>query len=128
MIDTQNVVRQIFMELAPERSDGLIGPGNNQEVINAIASVYAGERDAETAHDIGFHLSDWNNNAAFLVALHLFPERFTPQQVADGVEAFVIHAPNHIVAAAKLAGYPARDIFNVDALEDFPHHVDDDED
>ena len=127
-MDTNELVRQIFMELAPERAGNLAGNRNDDEFINAVASVYEGERNVETAYDIGFHLSDWNADAAFIVALHLFPERFTPQQIADGVEQFVIHAPNHIVAAAKLAGYPARDIFKVDALEDFPRHVDHDED
>ncbi len=70
----------------------------------------------EQAYDIGFHLTDWNSDAAFLVALILFPERFDAEEIAEGVEGFLIHAPNHVAAAAKLFGYPIEDIFGVDAL------------
>ena len=56
-------------------------------------------------HDqIGFHLIDWQAEAAFLVALSLYPERFTDEEIQDGVEAFLIHAPSHVVEAARLAG------------------------
>ncbi|MGH2548563.1 MAG: hypothetical protein ACRDHN_04190 [Thermomicrobiales bacterium] len=63
--------------------------------------------------DIAFHLTDWAADAAFLVALHLFPERFTAEEIADGIESFLIHAPNHVAAAAVLSGWPPKDIFGV---------------
>jgi hypothetical protein len=69
----------------------------------------------ERAYDIGFHLSDWHADAAFLVALHLFPERFTASEIEDGVFAFLHHAPNHVAAAAALFGHPVEDIFEVAA-------------
>jgi hypothetical protein len=31
--------------------------------------------------------------------------------------ALLIHAPNHLAAAAKLAGWPVRDVFGVGPLE-----------
>jgi hypothetical protein len=51
--------------------------------------------------------------------LILFPERFTEEQIRDGIEAFIIHAPNHIAAAAKLRGLPIQDIFTVGALDPY---------
>ena len=71
---------------------------------------------ADQAAELAFHLSDWRSDGAFLVALSLAPERFTPAEVADGVMAFLIHAPNHVAAAAKLAGFPVSDIFEVGAV------------
>jgi len=71
----------------------------------------------ERAQDIGFHLSDWHAEAAFLVAAHLFPDRFTPAEISAGISAFLIHAPNHVAAAAALYGYPVEDIFEVGALD-----------
>ena len=32
--------------------------------------------------------------------------------------AFLIHAPNHIVAAAKLGGFPVSDVFEIGALSE----------
>jgi hypothetical protein len=69
--------------------------------------------DTGHAADIAFHLSDWAEDAAFLIALHLFPERFTVKEIHEGVVALLIHAPNHIAAAAHLAGWPLRDVFGV---------------
>jgi hypothetical protein len=46
--------------------------------------------------------------------LHLFPERFTQDEIEAAVDMFLIHVPNHIVAAARLAGHPAEDIFSDD--------------
>ena len=81
----------------------------------AVAAAYP-HLDVERAYDLAFHLSDWRADAAFLVALSLAPERFTPAEVEAGLTAFLIHAPNHVAAAAKLGGWPVADIFEVGAL------------
>jgi hypothetical protein len=44
-----------------------------------------------------------------IVALHLYPERFTPKEIEAGVELFLCHVPNHVIAAARLAGHPVED-------------------
>lgn len=67
---------------------------------SALAKQYG-----EKARDIGFHMADWNWDAAFVVAVHLFPERFTPDEIAAGVGLFLAHAPNHIRAACGLTGH-----------------------
>jgi hypothetical protein len=54
---------------------------------------------------------DWNADAAFLVSVILFPERFTPEELRAGVDMFLLHVPAHVLAAARLGGYEAKDIF-----------------
>ena len=89
----------------------------------AVVRAYA-QLDVERAYDLAFHLSDWREDAAFLVAFALAPERFTPEEVEDGLGAFLVHAPNHVAAAAKLAGWPIADIFEVGALDAAKEHDD----
>lgn len=62
-------------------------------------------------------MTDWNYDAAFITALLLFPERFSPEEIGEGIRAFLVHAPNHLAAAAKQFGYPVEDIFQVGAVE-----------
>jgi len=106
---------EIFRELAGDRAgQTMAGIPAAQGVIK---EALAGEFPPEVASEIAIHLTDWNRDAAFIVALTLFPERFTQDEIRRGVEQFLIHAPNHIVAAAKLGGWPVEDIFEVGALD-----------
>ena len=41
-----------------------------------------------------------------MVVLHLFPEKFTPAEIRNGVECFACHAPYHVNGVAELVGYP----------------------
>jgi hypothetical protein len=65
----------------------------------------------EASLDVAFHLSDWREDAAALLAISLAPEHFTPEEVEECLMAFLIHAPNHVLAAANLTGLPASDVF-----------------
>jgi hypothetical protein len=104
-------VQAIFCEIAgAERAKWLRGDVPSR-VMEQIAQSISSEHPPEVAGEIGFHLGDWQGDAAFLVALHLFPERFTPEEIRDGVREFLIHAPHHIIAAARLAGNSTDDIF-----------------
>jgi hypothetical protein len=105
----RRMVRTILAELAGERALNLETNGAQ----NVIAAALTDELGPERAADVAFHLSDWGEDAAFLVAVHLFPERFTVEEIRDGVTALLIHAPNHLAAAAHLAGWPLRDVFTV---------------
>ena len=60
---------------------------------------------------IGFHLVDWQNDAAFIVALVLFPERFTDEEIREGVDRLLVHVPAHVLEAARLGGYQTENIF-----------------
>jgi hypothetical protein len=108
-------VEAIFRELAGDRAATLeatsLPAGITSTITAALAAEDAGDDEILHADEIAFHLTDWSSEAAFLVALHLFPERFTPEEIREGVQAFLIHAPHHIIAAARLAGHPADDIF-----------------
>jgi hypothetical protein len=116
--DSDAKVAAIFRELVSDRATSLCEGLCLPSVADAIAAALRVDSTIplERARDIGFHLSDWHADAAFIVALHLFPERFTPAEIADGVEGFLIHAPNHIAAAAALSHHPIDDIFEVGAL------------
>jgi len=118
MVDERESFRQkvddIFRELAgPERAKrvGATSPSRcRAQIANAVISK--SDFPEKAGWDIGFHVSDWQADAAFLVALHLFPERFTDEEIDEAVRALLIHVPAHVVAAARLAGHPTTDIFS----------------
>ena len=114
--DSDAKVAAIFRELVGERASRLDGSQYNKDTAAAISSALASSQDERSAHDIAFHLSDWGADAAFIVALQLFPERFTAAEIADGVLGFLLHVPNHVAAAAVLSGHPTEDIFGVTSI------------
>lgn len=119
--DCESTTTGIFVELVGDRATRLDPTQSQHEIIRRMSKVLAREFDPAVADDIAFHLSDWVADAAFLVALHLFPERFTDAQVEEGIESFLIHAPNHVGAAAALGEHPIEDIFEVGALRGTDH-------
>jgi len=100
--DSDEVVLAIFQQLAADRAERLRGSTFNTTTREIIAAALKSRFGDDAAREIAFHLADWNSDAAFIVAMHLFPDRFTPDEIQDGVESFLIHAPNHVAAAAKL--------------------------
>jgi hypothetical protein len=110
-----NKVIAIFQELAGDRAFKLRGthyPADiNTRITTALTNETASDSEVLRQDGVGFHLVDWNEDAAFIVALILFPERFTDEEIRDGVESFLIHAPAHILEAARLAGYSTKNIF-----------------
>jgi hypothetical protein len=115
--NSEEKVLRIFRQLAAERAERLRGSTDNAAARDIIAAALKAGFGEKTARDIAFHLADWNSEAAFIVAMHLFPEQFTSEEIEDGVERFLVHAPNHVAAATKLGGYPIEDIFEVGALD-----------
>jgi hypothetical protein len=111
-------VDAIFTELVGDRArmlDGNTFPAGISSTIRAtLSEADAGQEQILYADQIAFHLADWNSDAAFIVALHLFPERFTPEEIRAGVDLFLCHVPSHVIAAARLAGHPAEDLFKED--------------
>ena len=93
-----------------------LGLGVEEPFLSRIREAFA-ELPAQAAYDLAFHLSDWKADAAFLFALHLAPERFSKEEVKAGITQFLIHAPNHVAAAAKLGGWPSEDVFGIGALD-----------
>jgi hypothetical protein len=108
-------VAAIFRELAGERAGTLEATRLPTNITSNITAALA-EDDCTSekllrVDEIAFHLTDWSSDAAFLVALHLFPERFTPEEIREGVLSFLIHVPAHVIAAARLGGHSTEDIF-----------------
>jgi hypothetical protein len=97
-------VLAIFAEMVGERAKRLDGCIIAEPAMSIIGDAFATEYDQETAHSIGFHMADWNSDAAFMVAVHLFPDKFTADEIRDGVELFLCHAPNHIREACRITG------------------------
>lgn len=119
-MSARDKVVAIFRELAGDASERLAGDRYLADVNTRITAALTAGRDEDSIilHNdgIGFHLVDWQSEAAFLVALALFPERFTDEEIREGVEAFLIHAPSHVVEAARLAGV-SYDTFRVNESE-----------
>ena len=109
-------VLAIFRALDHERADRLRGNRPAVELMETVRVGLADDYPDELASDVAFHLADWNADAAFLVALNLFPERFTREEISEGIRGLLIHAPNHLAAAAKLGGFAISDIFKVGPL------------
>ena len=113
-LDGFDKAKAILAGAFPDREDRLDGGRPATETMDAIRSALEPEFGIERASEIAFHMADWNADAAFILAVHLFPERFTEEEIEDGVRLFLIHAPNHIAEAARLAGCPAEDVFRED--------------
>jgi hypothetical protein len=103
----------IFREMAGAKAERLSATHFAADVNSRITAAIAEsqeERAVLAADHIGFHLVDWHADAAFLVALSLFPERFSDEEVRDGVDALLSHVPAHVLAAARLSGSPIPDL------------------
>jgi hypothetical protein len=74
---------------------------------NAIEEALGkGHGRARDARDIAFHLSEWFEEAAFLVALHLDPNRFSKTEIKAGVSDVSAYVLDHMWEAARVAGVP----------------------
>ena len=104
-------VDAIFRELAGVRADSLLGNVHAREANDILGRALAEDSDAHKANELAFHLVDWNSDAAFLVAFMLYPQRFNQEELRAAVDMLLRHVPAHILAAARLGGYEASDIF-----------------
>ena len=66
----------------------------------------------ESAEHLAFHLMDWTYDAAFLLAVAMYPERFSAREIRCGVDMMLVHVPNHVAAAAKISEYGCADVWN----------------
>jgi hypothetical protein len=117
-MDSDNTVCEkvdsIFREWVGNRADMLkatkLGFGLMSTITSALTNRDASEEEILKAKELAFHIGDWNTDAAFIVALTLFPERFTRAEIEAGVDALLFHAPSHMFTAAKLRGAPVDDL------------------
>ena len=115
--DSYNTLRvkvaTIFTEFVGERAERLVASRPGTAANDAVLAALEPEFGLERANDIGFHLADWGADAAFIVALHLCPERFTAGEVRAGMDLVLCHVPNHVAAGAALFGHTVANIFEV---------------
>jgi hypothetical protein len=106
-------VKDIFAELVGDRAKVLDGSIFPYEIRDRISNgLKAAGDDDKLATDTAFHLTDINGDVAFLMAVYLFPERFSDEEIDRGVGGLLIHMPNHLFAAAKINDCPCEDIFS----------------
>lgn len=71
----------------------------------------------ETAEDIAFHMTDWLTDLEAFVDFCERPNELSDDEISKVLIDFLVHAPNHIAAAAKLyTDEPVEDIFGVGAV------------
>jgi len=72
----------------------------------------------DDAVDVGFHMYDWLRDLEEFWAFTQDPDSLTLKELDTLLTNFLVHAPNHIAAAAKLfTGCGVADIFDVGALD-----------
>lgn len=102
---------QIFQELCPSHYRNLLDPAKpksvnvGQELAIKVSRIFSERLGHEKAQEFALHVTGFPSDAAFLVALFLFPERFTDDELAAGIRCFGIEASFHAVAIAKMLNY-----------------------
>ncbi len=103
----KNKVIEIFRELVGDNAENLSGsffPAYaNTKITNALLKENPDLEDNEIVEvdSIGMDLVCWQRDAAFIVALVLFPDKFTDEDIQDEVASLLIHMPDHIKNALK---------------------------
>jgi hypothetical protein len=94
----------ILVELAGERAARADGSRFPDDVYSVVTSALQSRYGKARSKLLAFHMLDWNSDAAFIVALLLYPDRFENDEIEAGIEMFLTHAaPNHIAPALKMA-------------------------
>ncbi len=87
----------------------------------AIHTVLEKETDftPEVIHDITFHMTDWLKDLENYNQFCNDPDQMSSEDVHSLLIDFLVHVPNHIVAASKLlTGIPVADVFDVGATKE----------
>lgn len=93
------------------------GNASLQEVLLEVCQKVGGLNEKD-ARDVAFHLLDWHGDLCQLNQLFEQPQRFNYCETHQILVNFLVHAPNHIAAAAKLyIDYPVSDVFQIDAVK-----------
>jgi hypothetical protein len=83
-----------------------------------IEAALADDCDEAVRQDIAFHMTDWLPSLEALVRVYQDPVSATEEQIRAALMEFLVHAPAHIAAAAKLlTGSPVTDVFDIGAVE-----------
>ena len=107
-------VQAIFRDAFRERATQIFSPDNVAPTMDIVSAAFANELPPAPAEALGFHMADWAADAASVIALHLFPERFTAEEIRQATHGVGSHVEYHISAVADLLGYPESEPFKTD--------------
>jgi hypothetical protein len=101
----------IFKKAFGERAAHLFTGASTIQMGHTITAAFARHVRREKAQDIGFHLGDWAHDAALILALHMFPEKFSREEIRRVTDFVAAGLPYHAAALATHFGYEglARD-------------------
>lgn len=107
--------KEIFAEHFGERAELLDfrTADSDESVREPLRRALAKRLGDQAAWATAFHLVDWREDAAFLIAVMLFPERFTNEEIEATTNSVLVHAPHHVMAAAHWMGHELRDVFDL---------------
>jgi len=103
--------KAIFKKAFGERAAHLFTGASTIQMGQTITAAFERHVRREKAHDIGFHLGDWAHDAALVLALHIFPEKFSREEIRCMTDLVAAGLPYHAAALATHFGYEglARD-------------------
>ena len=91
----------MFRDAFGARGVGVCKGASMVSAMPVVKSALSKSYPEAVADEVSFHLTDWGHEAAILVAIHLFPERFTAQELQCAVEMIASHAPYHVAGMAE---------------------------
>jgi hypothetical protein len=103
-------VEQILNAAFGDKAVRVFSSQNVGQTMRVIVEAFASEMDSKKAEELAFNMADWGGNAAFVVALHLFPERFTADEIREATRSLAFHVPYHANNVADILGVSERAI------------------
>src|SRR5512140_2729274 len=90
--------RGIFVRAFGELGADLFTASSTGAMMQTITAAFARRMGRERAECVGFHLGDWAKDAAIVLALHLFPEKFGREEIRAVTDNVAAHLPYHCAA------------------------------
>jgi hypothetical protein len=110
----QQKVEAIFRDAFGERAARVFTHHNVAPTMEVVCEAFANELPPARAEALGFNMADWGRDAAFVIALHLYPERFTAEEIREATDCLAAHVPYHVSAVADLLDYPEIEPYKTD--------------
>lgn len=73
-----------------------------ERMLEQCLSAHELQLSSEARYNIIFHMTDWLQDLAELCELYLNSNKYSPQIAKKILTTFLLHAPEHISAAAEL--------------------------
>jgi hypothetical protein len=109
-------VEEILNAAFGDKAVRVFSSQNVGQTMRVIVEAFASEMDSKKAEELAFNMADWGGDAAFVVALHLFPERFTADEIREATRSLAFHIPYHASNIADILGISEKS----DSVEEAP--------